>query len=61
MEAKEMNDLLNKMQRVGLGRCEGCQSQTRLADLVEFNASFICPDCLRKMAWTSDDTIELQA
>lgn len=59
MDLREISGIINKLQKVGLARCEVCNSETRFSDVNEFKGTFLCPECLQKAAWETEDTIEL--
>ena len=61
MELDEMIAVLKKLHRVGLARCEGCNSTMKFSEAIEIRGSLLCPECLKKSAWGSENTIELQA
>ena len=59
MELKEIELLLSKLERVGIGCCESCDKKLRIAELDVFNGTYLCPQCLRKVAWKSESVLEL--
>ncbi len=61
MELKEIELLLTKLERVGIGSCESCDKQLRIADLDIYNGTFLCPECMRKVVWQSEGVLELPA
>lgn len=61
MDAKEIEDILTKLQRVGLARCEKCRLEVPFSDVTQFDGIFVCSGCLRQMAWKSEEPIDLPA
>ncbi len=59
MELKEIELLLTKLEKVGIGSCESCGKQVRIADLDIFNGTFLCPQCMRKVVWETEGVLEL--
>jgi len=61
MELKEIELVLQKLQRVGLALCESCNQQVRFSEMDLYNGIYLCPDCLRKIAWRPEEILELPA
>jgi RNA polymerase-binding transcription factor DksA len=59
MELKEIESLLTKILRVGMGRCESCNRQFRIAEFDVYSGTFLCPECLRKISWKKENVVEL--
>jgi hypothetical protein len=59
MELKEIDNLLSKLEKVGIARCESCSKETKFFEITIFNGSYLCPDCLRRAAWKTEGVLEL--
>ena len=59
VDLREIDDILAKLQKVGTATCESCNLQTKFNEIEMFNGSYLCPDCLRKIAWRTDNVVEL--
>jgi hypothetical protein len=61
MELDEMILVLQKLNRIGLARCESCNGSMKFTEAVEMSGLYLCPQCILKAAWNTGDTIELKA
>ena len=61
MELEEIILVLQKLNRIGLARCESCNGTMNFTEAVEMSGLYLCPQCIQKAAWNTEDTIELQA
>jgi hypothetical protein len=59
MDQREMEIILTKLLKVGTAACESCHMQVKFSEIDIFNGTYLCPDCLRKVSWQQEDTIEL--
>jgi hypothetical protein len=59
MELKEIENMLTKLDKVGIATCEMCNIQVKFADIDLFNGTYVCPECLRKLAWRAEGVLEL--
>jgi predicted RNA-binding Zn-ribbon protein involved in translation (DUF1610 family) len=59
MELKEIEAILIKLQKVGTATCESCQMQVKFSEIDIFSGAYLCPECLRKIAWRPERTVEL--
>jgi hypothetical protein len=61
MELKEIDLILSKLEKVGIAACESCGRQTKFSEIDIFNGTYLCPECLRKIAWKAEGILELPA
>jgi formylmethanofuran dehydrogenase subunit E len=61
MELKEIEHHLQKLIRVGTASCESCGAQTRFSEIEMYNGIYLCPECLKKIAWKPEEILELPA
>jgi predicted RNA-binding Zn-ribbon protein involved in translation (DUF1610 family) len=61
MELREIEFVLQKLQRVGIATCESCSQQAKFSEVDIFNGTYLCPDCLKKIAWRPEEILELPA
>jgi hypothetical protein len=59
MELKEIENMLTKLDKVGIATCEICNAQVKFSEIDLFNGSYVCPECLRKLAWKAEGVLEL--
>ncbi len=59
MELKEIEIILAKIEKVGIGCCESCNKQLKIAELDVYNGNFLCPECMRKVIWKTEGIVEL--
>lgn len=59
MELKEIEAILQKLNRVGVAQCESCNQHAKFSEVDNYNGVFLCPDCLRKIAWKPEEMLEL--
>jgi hypothetical protein len=59
MELKEIDLILAKLEKVGIANCESCNSQVRFSEIDIYNGIYLCPECLKKIAWKAEGVLEL--
>jgi len=59
MDQREMSEVVARMQKVGLARCEACNSLVKFSEIHEYKGSLICAPCLQEVAWQDEGSIEL--
>ncbi len=59
MNNEEMTAILTKLVKVGLAKCEMCGGTNKFTEINDFKGALLCPECLKKAAWKSDESIEL--
>jgi len=59
MDIKDIEATILKLQKVGFACCESCKRQSPFSEIENFNGSYLCPDCLKKVIWKPEDVIEL--
>ena len=59
MDQREMSEIIARMQRVGLARCEACNSLVKFSEINEYKGTLICATCLQEVAWQDEASIEL--
>jgi formylmethanofuran dehydrogenase subunit E len=56
---KEIEMVLQKLHKVGVVSCESCNRQVRFSEVDLFKGTYLCLDCLRKIAWKPEEILEL--
>jgi predicted RNA-binding Zn-ribbon protein involved in translation (DUF1610 family) len=59
MEMKEVELIVQKLQRVGVAYCDSCNRQVRFSEIDFYSGAYLCPECLRKIAWKPEEILEL--
>jgi hypothetical protein len=59
MELKDIELILAKLEKVGIATCESCNCQVRFSEVDIYNGTYLCPECLRKIAWKAEGVLEL--
>jgi RNA polymerase-binding transcription factor DksA len=61
MELREIEVLLAKLGKIGVGSCETCNKQLRIDKIDVYNGVYLCPDCLRRVSQAKSAVIELKS
>jgi predicted RNA-binding Zn-ribbon protein involved in translation (DUF1610 family) len=59
MDLREIEIMLAKLAKIGVGSCESCNKQLKISEFDVYNGVYLCPECIRKVSWKKETIVEL--